>query len=288
LIPKADPSVRENPGVGVDAGATLAKLAIREPSGELGFRIVPSYAIERAAREVEAQTPDPVGLTGAGAPRLRDLLGLDTTPVPEFEAWRAGAGALLARQGAAPTERDLLVSLGTGTSVLLIEPEAARRVGGTALGGGTLLGLSAAALGISDFDEFLALASRGDRRNVDLLVGDIDPTGDLPLHAEITASSLAKLAWHGAEGRPEPEDLAHALIGLVGENVGMLCGMMAVQNDAKRILFGGSTLRGNEPLRKLLAIFGPLYGREVVFLVDGEFAGALGALELAESSAGVG
>ncbi len=280
MIPYADRSTQDAPTVGVDAGATLSKLAIRQASGELGLRIVPSSAIEQAAQEVESLAPDPLGLTGAGAPRLRRLLGLDTTCVSEFEAWCAGASVLLARQGAAATERDLLVSLGTGTSVLLIEPGSTRRVGGSALGGGTLLGLSAAALGIADYPEFLALALRGDRRKVDLLVGDIDPSGNLPLPAEVTASSLAKLAWKGANRKADPADLAHALIGLVGENVGMLCGMMAVQNDAKRILYGGSTLRGNGPLRDLLAIFGPVYGREIIFLEDGEFAGALGALEL--------
>lgn len=265
----------------MDAGATLAKLAIRKPSGELVFRLVPSYAIEQAAREVESLAPHRVGVTGAGAPRLRSLLDLDTTGVTEFDAWCAGSAALLARQGAAPSERDLLVSLGTGTSVLLIEPGDGRRVGGTALGGGTLLGLSAATLGIRDYAELLALAARGDRRKVDLLVRDIDPTGDLALPAEITAASLAKLARDDGPGSPQPEDVAHALIGLVGENVGMLCGMMAVQNDARRIVFGGSTLRENPRLRALLAVFGPLYGREVIFLEDGEYAGALGALEVA-------
>lgn len=282
MIPKADPSNEEATGIGVDIGATLAKLAIRKASGELAFRIVPSYAIERAAREVESLAVNRVGLTGAGAPQLRLLLGLDTTPVSEFDAWRAGAEALLERQGAAPIERDLLVSLGTGTSMLLVEPGSVRRVGGTALGGGTLLGLAAATLGIREYEELVALAERGDRSKVDLLVGDIDPTGDMALPAQITASSLAKLAWRGTDGKPEAGDLAHALIGLLGENVGMLCGMTAVQNETNRILFGGSTLRGSARLRELLAIFGPLYGREAVFLEDGEFAGALGALELAE------
>ena len=267
--------------VGVDAGATLAKLAIRNPAGELRFRIVPSYAIEQAAREVESLSPDSVGLTGAGAPQLRPLLGLDTTDVSEFAAWCAGARALLARQGAAPTSRDLLVSLGTGTSVMLLERDGAHRVGGTALGGGTLLGLASLALGVADYDEFLALAERGDRRNVDLLVGDIDPTGEFPLPPQITAASLAKLARPDRDGAADPADVAHALIGLVGENVGMLCGMLATQNEVERILFGGSTLRGNGPLRDLLAVFGRVYHKPIVFLEDGGFAGAVGALEVA-------
>lgn len=266
----------------MDAGATLFKLAIRNTAGELDFRIVPSYAIEQAAREVESLAPDPVGLTGAAAPQFRRLLGLDTTPVTEFDAWCAGARAQLVRQGAEPGERDLLVSVGTGTSVLLLESGRARRVGGTALGGGALLGLASAALGVADYDDFLALAIRGDRRKVDLLVGDIDPTGELPLPAEITAASLAKLARKGVRG--DPADVAHALVGMVGENVGMLCGMLAVQNDARRILFGGSTLRDNSHLRELLAIFGRVHGKEVLFLEDGAFTGALGALEVAAGS----
>lgn len=284
MIRKADRTFRRSSEVGVDAGATLAKLAIRNTAGELEFRIVPSYAIEQAAREVESLSPEPVGLTGAGAPQLRHLLGLDTTAVSEFDAWCTGSAALLARQGAAPSRRDVLVSLGTGTSVLLVEPGGGRRVGGTALGGGTLLGLGSLALGVSEHEAFVALATRGDRRRVDLLVGDIDPTGELPLPAGITAASLAKLAQQGARDPADPADVAHALVGLVGENVGMLCGMLAVQHEAERILFGGSTLRGNTALRDLLAVFGPIYGKEVIFLEDGEFAGALGALEVATAA----
>ena len=176
MIPKADPLSREAPDVGVDVGATLAKLAIRDPSGELCFQIIPSYAIERAAREIESLEPRRLGFTGAAAPRLRHLLGLDTTILTEFEAWQRGAAVLLKRQGAAPIERDLLVSVGTGTSFLLVEAGSARRVGGTALGGGTLLGLGAAVLGTSDYEVLLALAAAGDRRKVDLLVGDIEIT----------------------------------------------------------------------------------------------------------------
>ena len=268
----------------MDVGATLAKLAIRNPAGELRFRIVPSYAIEQAAQEVESLGPDTAGLTGAGAPQLRHLLSLDTTAVSEFDAWSAGARALLARQGAAPTRRDLLVSLGTGTSVMVLEAGEARRVGGTSLGGGTLLGLAALCLGVADHDAFVDLAARGDRRKVDLLVGDIDPTGEFPLPAAFTAASMGKLARDGVAEAADPGDVAHALVGLVGESVGMLSGTLAVQHDVERILFGGSTLRGNRPLRDLLALFGPAYGKQALHLEDGSFAGALGALEIAAPS----
>ena len=209
MIPEADRSFP--PGaVGVDVGASLAKLAARHPSGELRFWLFPSQEIERAARQIEALAPGRVGVTGAGSERLARALGRgDTARVDEFEAWRTGAGLLLEQQGAGPPERDLVVSLGTGVSVLLVEPGRATRVGGTALGGGTLLGLAAALLGTRDFGELVRLAAAGDRRRVDLLVADLEAGEAIPLPGEITAASLAKLAT-GA--RAEPADVAHALI----------------------------------------------------------------------------
>lgn len=276
---RADPSrhPRRETCAGADVGATLAKLVVRTADGGLHFRLIPSHAIEQVAREVEELRPSRLGLTGGGATRLAGRLSLDTAAVGEFDAWRLGAGALLARQGEPRCERDLLVSLGTGTALLLAASDESRWVGGTALGGGTLLGLAALLLGSSDFDALVALAARGDRRRVDLLVGDIYAAGSLPLPAEINASSFAKLALPGAPEKPEPADLAHALMGLVGEGVAGLCAATAEATGARRIVFGGSTLRGNAPLREILARLA-LLGRPVVFLEHGEFAGALGAL----------
>jgi type II pantothenate kinase len=288
LIQKADPSNREPPrraggnALGVDVGATLAKLVTRAGDGPLRFRFVPSQAIERAAREVERLGPDRLGLTGAGAPELARLLGLDTTPLNEFDAWRVGARALLARQGVPLGERDLVVSLGTGTSVLLVEPQGATRVGGTALGGGTLLGLGAALAGTADFEELVTLAAEGDRRNVDLLVSDIYRSGTLPLPGDLNASSFAKLGRGRWDEPADRRDLAHALMGLVGENVALICGGLAALTQAKRVVFGGATLRNNAALREILAELIATWGREVIFLKDGEFAGAVGALELAQ------
>jgi hypothetical protein len=107
--------------VGADVGTSLAKIAIRRGDEPLRLELAPAEAIERVAREVESIRPERIGVTGAGATRLADLVRLDTTPIGEFDAWSAGARELLRRQGAAPDGPFLLVSLGTGTSVLLVE-----------------------------------------------------------------------------------------------------------------------------------------------------------------------
>ena len=50
--------------------------------------------------------------------------------VSEFEAWGRGASLLAARAGWTLPRRYLLVSVGTGTSVLEIEETAATRISG--------------------------------------------------------------------------------------------------------------------------------------------------------------
>ena len=47
------------------------------------------------------------------------------------------------------------------------------RVSGTMIGGGTLMGLSNLLTGEKDFDRIIELATKGDNRNVDMLVKDI-------------------------------------------------------------------------------------------------------------------
>lgn len=273
----SEPRVR----LGVDVGGTLAKLAISRGEGRVDYRLVPANGIERLALEVERLEPDRVGLTGGGANLLSRSLSLDTTAVSEFDAWGAGSWALLAGQGLATGGRHLLVSLGTGTSIMLADGARVTRVGGTALGGGTLMGLGAMLTGAADFEALVALAAAGDRRRVDLLVSDIYREGELPLPGDLTASSFAKLADPARRAPASAPDLAHALVGLVAENVGLLCATLAHVAGVKRIVFGGTTLRANPALAEILTRVCTRLACEAVFLRDGEFAGALGALEIA-------
>lgn len=265
--------------LGIDAGASLAKLAVRTGAGELRHELLPAADLERVADTVRRLAPARVGLTGCAAAELAGRVAAETVRVNEFAAWGSGAAALLARQGARREERHLLVSVGTGTSVMLADGMSVSRVGGTALGGGTLMGLGALLLGRRDFAELAALARRGDRRRVDLLVSDIYRPGEIPLTGDLTASSFGKLGRDAAEAAPE--DVAHAVMGLVGENVALVCGGLGIAHQVRRVVFGGSTLRGNPALRDILDAITTAMGREATFLEDGEFAGAVGALALA-------
>jgi type II pantothenate kinase len=244
--------------------------------------MVSDGAREAVADQIATFAPASVGLTGGGAARLADAVTGPVSIFSEFEAWGAGARVLLERSGGASPDRFLLVSVGTGTSAMLVAPGATTRVGGTALGGGTLAGLASALLGTSEFDAIVEHARGGDRWNVDLRVSDVYPGGENhELTSKINAASFAKLASNPTA--QDPGDLAGAVIGLVGENVGLICAGLARAEGVKRIVYGGTTLRNNPTILQILSGTAAVHGCEAIFLEDGEFTGAVGALELSSS-----
>jgi type II pantothenate kinase len=265
------PTARPSPlTLGVDFGATLAKLARRGSTLELEH--VPSADLAAVRALIAALGPGRIVATGGGAPALGCAVGdVRVEAVPEFEAWARGATVLASEEGAALPEHYLLVSLGTGTSMLAVDGRVATRIGGTALGGGTVLGLGRLLCGVEPFAELAALAAGGQRRTVDLLVGDVYPAGDAPLPAELTAAHFAKL------GSRRPADLAHAVMGLVGENVAIVAGGVARQAGVRTVVYGGSTLAGNAALRDVLAEITTVLGFEARFLARGAYCGAVGA-----------
>jgi type II pantothenate kinase len=275
MTPRDDPGPRV---CGADVGATLVKLAVRDAHGDTSTATLPAEALDAVAERLLDLAPRQLGLTGGGAPRLAERLAQPALLIGEFEAWAEGARQLLGRE--AP-ERFLVVSVGTGTSALLVEPGRVSRVGGTALGGGTILGLGAALCGVRDFDALAALAARGDRRRVDLLIRDVYPDGDFLLPGDANAASFAKLA-RADGGVSDAADLAHGIMGLVGENVALICTGLAARLEVGLIAFGGSTLRDNPALTAILGGVCAVLGRNPHFLADGQYAGALGALALAQ------
>jgi len=105
-------------GVGIDAGASLWKLA-RVGEESLEIESFPAGAIEEVQYRVGGWSPEQVHVTGGGGARIAALLdGMQVRHVSEFEAWARGAPVLARRAGWTLPRRYLLVSLGTGTSVL--------------------------------------------------------------------------------------------------------------------------------------------------------------------------
>ena len=152
--------------------------------------------------------------TGVGSAHLtKPIYGLKCRNVSEFTC--IGRGGLYV----SGLSHAIIVSLGTGTALIPAqnghEPE---YLGGTGVGGGTLMGLAKKLLGLDTVDGLVDLASRGDLANVDLRIGDITREDAMPsMPTEMTAANFGKVSDNTSK-----EDMALALINMVFESVGML------------------------------------------------------------------
>ena len=218
-----------------------------------------------------AGVPEPgvvVAATGVGSRRLgHQIRGLPVRRVSEITAiGRGGIG--LGGGGAA-----LVASLGTGTAMVSVRGgEMVHVTPGNGVGGGTLLGLARALLGTDDLRELAHLAARGDRRRLDITIGEAvgGRLGTLP--EDGTAANFAKYA----RGAPR-EDVAASLLNLVAEVVlwTVLLGLQA-SGHTRAVLTGKLLLV--EPVRRRVEEVGSMLGDRLVVPPRGALASALGAL----------
>ena len=131
-----------------------------------------------------------IALTGVGASYVDgDIYGVRTVKVEEFPSVGVG-GLALSRK-----ERAVVVSMGTGTSLLWAEKGGEiRHIIGSGIGGGTLSGLSELITGVHQYALIRKLCQDGDLSQIDLTIGDMSKgkVGTLP--PEATAAHFAKLA----------------------------------------------------------------------------------------------
>jgi type II pantothenate kinase len=259
--------------LGVDAGASLLKLGHAASTGWV-LRTFASGQVDALLAYAHDTAAPVIGVTGGGGRALAEQLP-QARLVGEFEAWVAGAPQLAELADLELPETYLLVSVGTGVSVNLVRGASGTRVGGTALGGGSLVGLAQLLLGTRDFDEIVALAALGDRSRVDLSIGDVYGGAVPPPLADAPASHFAKLE------STSREDLAAALVGAIGHNLGLICGQLARSHGARAVVYCGSTVANNAPLQQVLAWQTGVYGAAVQFPAQGAYCGALGAAVLA-------
>jgi type II pantothenate kinase len=276
-----------NEEVGLDLGATLAK-AVVVPAGapltDFTGHLWPSADLPAVISFLSGLRSPSIAATGAGAHRLATALGSSTSVrlIGEFEAWGVGEQRLLERADFVPSMPHLLVSLGTGTSILRVDEKGhVTRVGGTGLGGGTLRGFGELLLAESDHDALASLAHGGDRRRIDLLVSDIYQQNEIPLQADLTAANLGRVTSR------DPRDVANAIMGLIGENVALLAAALAGQERSAEpvdVVYAGATICRNVSLRDVLAFATSVGGARALFLPHCEFVGALGSLALARTA----
>lgn len=174
-----------------------------------------------------------VVLTGVGSAYVDDIVyDVPWMKAEEFEA--DGLGARFESR----LKDILVVSMGTGTSLVRCDNEGIRHIGGIGIGGGTLQGLSRLLLKTDDIRQVSALAMQGDIKSVNLLIGDISahPLPGLPITA--TASLLGRITADAPK-----EDIALGIIHMVLQSIGSAAVLAALNGGTRElVLIGNLTL----------------------------------------------
>ncbi len=269
--------------IGIDIGGSSTKIVGFYPGGEL---IEPLYvkandpltsaygAFGRFTVEnsLSLSDIDRVMMTGVGASFITSpIYSLPCKPVSEFRS--VGLGGLYL----SGLDEAIVVSMGTGTAMIHAKrlPDgsvSSDYLGGTGVGGGTIVGLSRKMLGIDRISHLEQLCAEGDIEKVDLKIKDISKLGSYDsINADLTASNFGRLS-----DLATPNDIALGIVNMVTETVAMLSVFAARGHNVKKIVLTGNLTR-IAPVRKAIEKLGDSFGVDFIIPARSEFATVIGA-----------
>ncbi len=177
---------------------------------------------------------DRVLMTGVGSSFInKPLYSLECEKVSEFRC--VGKGGLYL----SGIDEAIVDSMGTGTALMHAKREGGRIIsdylGGTGVGGGTLIGLSRKMLGVDNIEHFEQLCDGGDLSNIDLRIKDMSSDHTFQINDEITASNFGKLS-----DLATPNDIALGIANMVGETIAMLSVFAARSFGIRNVVLTGN------------------------------------------------
>ena len=266
--------------IGLDIGAGMTKGVLMKGKSIIKSLSIPTedpYAsalkvLKALLKHAQESPVREVAVSGGGSRRAgENLLGIPVIRVDEIQAIGVGGLTLAGKSDG------LIVNAGTGTAIVAAYRCGRKvvHVGGTGVGGGTLLGLAERMIGTHDFEELERLAMRGDMCKVDLTVGDIvgGPIGIVP--AEATASNFGKININASR-----EDVAAGLFNMVCQVIGVIGAIAAKAYKLENhVIVTGGLVKSNfasEIIRKTMNLFGV----HPQTPENGEYCTAIGAARL--------
>lgn len=205
-------------------------------------------------------------ITGVGSSFVTEnIYGIKTEHISEFDA--IGKGGLYL----SGLESAIIVSMGTGTSFIKADKEKIVRLGGTGVGGGTLLGLSSKFIHVSHFNTIVKLAEEGNLANIDLTVGDISQHQVTTMPDFTTASNFGKISDYANKN-----DIAKGLINMVLQTIGIMAVFACrIDNTSDAVLCGNLTAVPDA--QECFDAIKELHGINFIIPKYAEYATALGA-----------
>lgn len=211
---------------------------------------------------------DRVMITGVGSTYITTpLYGLRCLRVPEFSC--VGKGGIYL----SGLDDTIVVSMGTGTAFIHANRDGlCDYLGGTGVGGGTLLGLSKKLLGMDNIAHIEQLCEKGDLGKVDLRVGDMSDNRLFPeINHDLTASNFGKVS-----DLANRHDLALGIANMVAETIAMIALFAARSFSIKNIVLTGN-LTTMKPIRDVFDGLEDHFGVRFLIPENAQFGPVIGA-----------
>ena len=227
--------------LGIDVGGSTTKIVGLNLSGEnVGMmqvdasdQVTSAYGAFGkfiATHKLKMSDIEKIVVTGVGAAFLESgMYDIPTKRVDEFLA--IGLGGLRM----ANINEAVIVSVGTGTALVRAADGKITHLGGSGVGGGTLISLAERFAGMHSFASLTNLAMQGDLSAVDLRLCDIskEQIGNLPPSTTVSNfGNLQDTATHA--------DIVLGLINMIFESIGTMAVFATLNDRIKDIVLIGS------------------------------------------------
>ena len=205
-------------------------------------------------------------LTGVGASLFtKDIYGIPTEKVDEFLAIGLGGLELSGKK------EGLIVSMGTGTAFVRAGQNGIQHIGGSGIGGGTVVGLCGKMCGATSFKTVTELAKTGQLDKVDLNIKDISAAEIPTLPPDTTASNFGKM-----EDGATPADITLGILNMTFQTIGMLA-VFACRNDSVKDVVLTGTLAEVPFAKKVFDALYKMHGVKFTIPQNALYATATGA-----------
>lgn len=265
--------------IGLDLGTSNIKIIATDEMGKITNKailkkmpIIDAFQVFIKNENIQKEQISKIVVTGIGQNEITENIEkIRTIRVDEFQAIGKGATYL------ANIKNALIISIGTGTAFVKAENDTYKHIGGSGIGGGTLIKLCEQFAGISDFSEIEKKAENADLTNVDLRLKDIkqEAINDL-LPMDITVANFGKL-----NDKATNNDIILGILNMVFETIGMM-GVFATQNISNKNIIVIGSVTELTYLRKVLDMLNELQKVNFVIPNNSEWAVAQGAVQLAK------
>ena len=209
-----------------------------------------------------------VMVTGAGSSYMsRPIYDLPCEKIAEFNS--IGLGGLYL----SGLDKALVTSCGTGTALVYTERGMEPRyLGGTGVGGGTLVGLSKKMLNMDNVNHVAELARGGDLDKVDLKIKDITKSDIVPGFGDImTASNFGSVSDLATKAY-----IALGIINMVFETIGMMS-IFAARNFGIRDIVLTGNLSGVEQAPQVFGTLNKMFDMNFIIPENSAFGTVIGA-----------